>query len=606
MRKLWDHQKHLITIFNVISCVLLLVFALVILQQTKKNENYDAHVMHTYEVLRIAGRIINNVSEIESSYRGYFLTGSEAFLSSVQQQEESIEGDMVRLESMIPNSESQKEQIHLSHGLFARYKALQEAQREIYRLGGASGLVIADIQQSKNLMNAVKLSLDRFTAVEMNNLTHRIAFRKKEQFYHITTIVVGAAVSILGLIVANMAILMLMSASARTTRRLQDVEEIYRVILESTNDGVYDYDAITDKMIFSDTYRKQLGYSADELSDQLQENFRQLVHPDDYERVVKTANQYMTRKILKYSIDYRIKHKDGHWVWMLDRAIGTWNKEGGLVRMIGIHTDITKQKKQEETLRELNVELESFTYVASHDLRAPLVNLKGFAREIESSMDVVRDKMHLKDVASNDPQLIQAVDADIPEALGFINSSIEKMDRLTNAILNLSRIGRRIYKPVWLDMNNLIQQCLKNLTYEINERQIQVTVDELPDVFADELAVEQIFSNILENAIKYLVPERRGEVSITSVPSLTEVVYVIRDNGRGIQEKDKEKIFDIFQRARNVGNVRGDGMGLSFVKAAVRKAGGRIWFESEENVHTTFFITMPRRKKNKPSERHDD
>lgn len=594
-----NSQKKLIAVLSILACVMLTIFAMVVLQQTKKNENYDAWVIHTYEVLRTASRIVNNISEIESSYRGYFLTSSEAFLVPVSVLQNGVYADLERLEKMVVDTPEKIVVVHSLQDLFNRYKNLQEIQRQIYVDAGSSGLFIADIKQSQKLMNVLKIELERFISEELKNLTRRIDLRKTEQFYHVSTIVSGAAISVLGLIATTLIIIMLISKSAKTARRLHDIEELYSVIIESTNDGVYDYDVVNDKMIFSATYEMQLGYDANELPEQMKENFRQLVHPDDYQRVIDTAILYMDRKISKYSVDYRMKHKEGYWLWMLDRAVGTWNKEGKLVRMIGIHTDITAQKKQEEALRELNAELESFTYIASHDLRSPLVNLKGFAKEIDNSMQEVKEVHHrIEDmIPKSDYQaLTKAVEEDIPEALSFIDTSVERMDSLTNAILNLSRIGRRVYKPALLDMNDLVKRCLKNLQYETNENNIQMIVSEVPDVYADPLAMEQIFSNILDNAVKYLSKDRQGEIHISALETQNETIYAIRDNGRGIQDRDKEKIFDIFQRARNSGDVRGAGMGLAFVKASVRKMGGRIWFESELDKRTTFYIALPRWK----------
>lgn len=593
-------QKNLIAIFSVIACAMLFLFALVIFQQTKKNENYDAWVIHTHEVLRIASRIVNNISEIESAYRGYFLTGSEAFLIPVSVQQNGVYADIERLEKMTASDQEKIRTTQEFKGLFERYKNLQEVQRQIYVDVGASGLIIADIQQSQQLMNKLKINLEKFISDELQNLTRRIELRKAEQFYHISTIVTGAAIAITGLIAATIVIMMLLSSSAKTVRRLHDIEELYRVILESTHDGVYDYDTVSDKVVFSDTYEMQLGYDQNELPEKLTDNFHQLVHPEDYERVTQELLQYVEGKIPKYAIDYRLKHKNDYWVWILDRAVGTWDKTGKMVRMIGIHTDITAQKKQEEALRELNAELESFTYIASHDLRSPLVNLKGFTMEIESSIAEVKNIIgnNLQDKVSQPEfeKLSAIVNDDVPESLSFIQASVERMNSLTNAILNLSRIGRRVYKPVLVDMNELISRCLKNLQYETNENNVKITADHMPDLYADSLATEQIFSNLLDNAVKYLSEDRQGEIHVSAVESQNETVYSISDNGRGIQEKDQQKVFDIFQRARNSGDVRGAGMGLAFVKASVRKMGGRIWFESEVDKGTIFYVALPRWK----------
>lgn len=589
--------KSLIAVFTVFACAVLFVFALVIFQQTKKNENYDAWVIHTYEVLRIAGRVTNNISEIEASHRGYFLTGSDSFLVPVSMQQNGVDADIHRLEQMTSDDPDKQIMTQELHELFKRYINLKDIQRKVFIEQGAKGLLIADIQHSQNVMNELKLKLEEFISNEVNDLTNRLDMRKAEQLYHVSTIVTGATIALIGLVIATVVIIFLLSSRAKTARRLQDIENLYRVILESTHDGVYDYNPVIDKAVFSDTYASQLGYGENEMPDKLANHIEEMLHPDDRERVVDYLQQYTERKIPQYTIDYRLRHHDGYWVWILDRAVGTWNKAGEMIRLVGIHTDITAQKKQEEALRELNAELESFTYIASHDLRSPLVNLKGFATEIDNAVTEIQ-AMYPQISAEADmlSRLDHLVNKDMPEALSFIHSSVERMNSLTTAILNLSRIGRRVYKPVEIDMNELIRRCLDNLQYETSINNIRMTVDKVPPLYADMLAMEQIFSNLLDNAVKYLVQDKKGEIQISSLEAQNEIIYIIQDNGRGIQTKDKERIFDIFQRARNSGDVRGAGMGLAFVKASVRKMGGQIWFESELDQGTTFYIALPRWK----------
>jgi signal transduction histidine kinase len=165
------------------------------------------------------------------------------------------------------------------------------------------------------------------------------------------------------------------------------------------------------------------------------------------------------------------------------------------------------------------------------------------------------------------------------------------MDDFINAVLKLSRLGRRELKLEPIDMNALVQATLQSLGHQIEERQVMVTVGALPTVVADRTSMEQIMGNLLTNAVLYLDPDRRREIEITAERDHDETIFHIRDNGRGIAEEDMDKVFAPFRRAGKQ-DVPGEGMGLPYVQALVRRHGGRIWCESEPGVGTTFTFTI--------------
>ncbi len=263
-------------------------------------------------------------------------------------------------------------------------------------------------------------------------------------------------------------------------------------------------------------------------------------------------------------------------------------------------------KERTAELEQANEEIKQFAYIVSHDLRAPLVNLKGFAAELGYSLDEIRStidgvKPHLDENAQK--TLEWALEEDVPEALSFIESSVDRMDSFINSVLKLSRLGRRELQPEPLDMVQLVEVILDSLSHQIEKHQIQITVGDLPTVVADRTSMEQIVGNLVSNAIKYRKPDQPGEVAITAehvAPSgaagdgqigVQEVVFHVQDNGRGIAAEDHHKVFAPFRRAGRQ-DVPGEGMGLAYVQTLVRRLGGRIWFESELGAGTTFHFTI--------------
>jgi signal transduction histidine kinase len=246
-------------------------------------------------------------------------------------------------------------------------------------------------------------------------------------------------------------------------------------------------------------------------------------------------------------------------------------------------------------LREANDEIQRFAYIVSHDLRAPLVNIMGFTSELEAATGELGN--FIRTVAAAHPeevpeQVTEAANDDLPEAIRFIKTSTAKMDRLIGAILRLSREGRRVLTPERLDMTQLLGNIADTLRHQASESATEITVEALPALTADRVAVEQIFGNLMENALKYLQPGRPGRIRVTGTLSGRTACYAIADNGRGIAERDHERIFELFRRAGDQ-TVAGEGIGLAHVRALVRRLGGTIDCESTLGVGSTFRIRLP-------------
>ena len=255
-----------------------------------------------------------------------------------------------------------------------------------------------------------------------------------------------------------------------------------------------------------------------------------------------------------------------------------------------------EQRVSERTLelQEANEEVKQFAYIISHDLRAPLVNLKGFAAELRFAVQEIQTSC-AEILPRLDPEkaqsLTRAMNEDIPEALQFIDSSSSYMDDFIKAILKLSRLGHRELDFSDVDTRKIVDKMLEALSYQIDQKKVTVKLGTLPTIVADQVSMEQIIGNIVSNAIAYLDPDRPGEIEITSEYGTKETLFRIRDNGRGIAEQDMEKVFAPFRRA-GPPDVPGEGMGLAYVQALVRRHGGRIWCESEPGIGTTFTFTI--------------
>ena len=263
-------------------------------------------------------------------------------------------------------------------------------------------------------------------------------------------------------------------------------------------------------------------------------------------------------------------------------------------------------------LREANEEIQRFAYIVSHDLRSPLVNIMGFTSELEELRTDIFNRIARSgrpangnnlapsgpaggkssgeplELAPEDKQLSQ----EYSEALGFIKSSIGKMDRLISAILNLTREGRRTFQPEKINTRELIENIVSTVAHQASEATAKIRVEPLPDIVSDRLSMEQIFSNLIDNALKYLKPNEPGDILVRGRHKLGFAVFEVIDNGRGIDAKDHQRIFDLFRRA-GLQDKQGQGIGLAHVRALVRRLGGTITVASELGRGSTFTITLP-------------
>lgn len=250
-------------------------------------------------------------------------------------------------------------------------------------------------------------------------------------------------------------------------------------------------------------------------------------------------------------------------------------------------------------LTRANEEIQRFAYIVSHDLRSPLVNVLGFTAELENANKAIGSLVARAEQEA--PQLItddvRFAREDLPEAIGFIRSSTEKMDRLINAILRLSREGRRNFHPEHLPMERLFADIAASLDQRLAAEQGTLAIESpLPDLVGDRVAVEQVFSNILENAIKYSDDERPLRIVVRGHRQGDRLVYEVEDNGRGIDPKDHQRIFDLFRRSGSQDRP-GEGIGLAHVQALLYRLGGKIDVDSELGRGSTFTVELPVRFK---------
>ena len=219
----------------------------------------------------------------------------------------------------------------------------------------------------------------------------------------------------------------------------------------------------------------------------------------------------------------------------------------------------------------------------------------GFTRELELGVAALRKVIQME---VSDPQdvetALQAANADLPEAVEFIRTSTSKMDRLINAILKLSREGQRRLASEPIDLKNFFDTLIASMRHVASESGAQIEMHgDFPSILSDRIGIEQIFGNLLDNAIKYLLPGRAGRIVVRAQQTADRVCITIADNGRGIAEKDHERVFELYRRA-GTQDRPGEGIGLAHVRTMVRRLEGSIELRSILGEGTEFTVGLPK------------
>jgi light-regulated signal transduction histidine kinase (bacteriophytochrome) len=236
-------------------------------------------------------------------------------------------------------------------------------------------------------------------------------------------------------------------------------------------------------------------------------------------------------------------------------------------------------KQKAEDLARSNADLEKFAYVAAHDLRGPLIGIGGYVQHL---------RRRLKD----------RLDPEAERVLEQVLEQIVRMENLINSLLGYARVGTARLDVKRVDFNEIIDQVIADLQAEIEKSDAVVTSDPLPTLWADGTQIRQLFQNLVCNGIKFRGREL-PRVNISAEKREIDFIFSVKDNGIGIDSKDQNRIFDMFQRLHNSSIYPGSGIGLAISKKIVENHGGRIWVQSDLQKGTIFFFTIPMKE---PSE----
>lgn len=251
-------------------------------------------------------------------------------------------------------------------------------------------------------------------------------------------------------------------------------------------------------------------------------------------------------------------------------------------------------QEQKEELSISHAELATISEIASRDLDTPLDQLRTFTSQLEESIIRARGAIDPQSPgnSAHRQELLRELSEQMPSAIEMIKNALNDMSRLSNGIRTLSHLDNRTMRFEEVDCNAMVSEIIQANRAYIDTNRVRVTLQPLNTVVADKLSMREIFQGIFDNALKYLNPTRDGIITISSHQDLTYTTFLVRDNGRGMTEDEQPRVFEVFKRGNDVVHISGDGMGMTYVRALVRRHRGIIWFETQADHGTVFYFTV--------------
>jgi PAS domain S-box-containing protein len=336
-----------------------------------------------------------------------------------------------------------------------------------------------------------------------------------------------------------------------------------QIVWTAQADGSVDY--------YNERWYQFTGFGRDAFGDA---SWERILHPEDLRRT-REAWYAAVSSGEPYNIECRFfDQRENRWRWFMSRALPVRDTAGAIVKWFGTSTDIDDQKQVEDQLRRANQDLEQFAFSASHDLQEPLRSIKIYSELLM--------KRHA-----------HKLDGEALKFMGFLRSGATRMEALVRDLLAYTHATRFDEVPQVTDANEAVKTALANLSRAIAETGAQITTGPLPSLPVNGTHLQQLFQNLIGNAIKYRSPERLPAVHVEAERQSENWVFSVADNGIGIDPEYKENIFGLFKRLHSNDEYSGTGIGLAICQRIVDRYHGRIWVEAELGRGSTFRFTLP-------------
>lgn len=378
---------------------------------------------------------------------------------------------------------------------------------------------------------------------------------------------------------------------ARSYSTVREREQRLLLSQQAAGIGTFEWNIATHVIQWTSELEQLYGMAPGSF-DGTYEDWEKRVHPDDLIETRRRIQESIETGTLQG--EWRIEWPDGSVHWLSARGVVEKDEAGMPKRMLGVNIDITDRKEAEDGLRRLNAELEdrvrertlgleaankeldAFAYSVSHDLKTPLRAIAGFTRIV------------LEDHADG-------LSSEVKSYLERVRNGAHRMGLLVDDLLALSRLGRQPLKLNYVAVDPLVRRCLAELREQQRDRHVDIQTGALGQCIADPALLEQVFMNLLSNALKYSRGRDPARIEVRAEISEGEYICSVADNGTGFDMRYADKLFGVFQRLHRTEDYEGTGVGLAIVRRIIERHSGRVWADAQPGQGATFFFSLPHR-----------
>lgn len=533
----------------------------------QKVKSTSESVEHTQEVLRKSDNVLLDVLNIETGARAYLLTGNDLFLIPFYEAVVKINTDLTDLTILTKDNPSQQVRIDslkkageiglifIKQSIDIRKQhGLNEAEKSVSVQGGGdlSGKI-------RNIITHI--NSEEFRLLKQRKDENEKSNKNSDLIFLLLLVFVIAILSFVVIIINNQ------NSRNKFSEKEKQASQYARSLIEASLDPLVTISAAGKITDVNDESVKVTGVERGKLIGTDFSSY--FTEPEK----AQEGYQKVFEKGFVEDYPLTIKHKNGKLTDVLYNASVYKDSHGNVLGVFAAARDITNRKKAEEQLQAVNKELEAFTYSVSHDLRAPLRAINGYAKILEEDYSI-------------------KLDADGMSSLYAIMKNSKKMGDLIDDLLAFSRLGRKVVPTSEINMSVLVGS-VKDEEIIGSSNQTEFTIHKLLPAKGQQALIKQVWVNLISNAIKYSQHKLKTVIEIGSYPKDNLIVYYVKDNGVGFDMLYYDKLFGVFQRLHSQEEFEGTGIGLAIVQKIIHRHNGTAWAESKINEGSCFYFTLP-------------
>ena len=553
-------------------------------RQIDKSDNW---VLHTHKVIVEAEKLNSLISEMLASQRGYILSGDERFMQEYKKRKTAVSRTIANLSDLIDGNPSQATRLAELREYFTSFAQQLEA-----RASDIDNESIKEVLKDTELINTLRDDIARvnadFLSAERTLLKRRVKLVETKKNQYLWTLLVGTGVAVALLMIFNGYLLNVQSKRSAAETALNEREEVFRLAVEGTQDGIFDWDMKTGDVYYSTQYISMLGYEPEDFKGNF-EDFESKLHEEEKKQVLEYVDLYLQGQLSEYSNTFRMRHKSGRWLWINARGKIVLDKNNKPIRMVGSHTDISTSKEYEMRLQEAKSKAEAanraktdFLAHMSHEIRTPLTTISGAAEILQQGKNDLDEKKQ--------------------KLISVLNASSTVLKDLISDILDFSKIesGELDLEETVFDLEEAFQHIVSIMAVRATEQGLDFKFDyedvKQTHLYSDPIRLRQILINLIGNAIKFTEEGHVHAKAYSDTYNGADVLRIdIEDTGIGISEDHFDLVFERFKQADATVSRKygGTGLGLPISKKLADLMGGDIQLKSKKGEGSTFSLILP-------------